>query len=85
MNLQEELIALLQDIQVTNTVAVEGEAMGLVIVKRIVEDEAVARLIAKIDAREDGVKGRMVSTPMIIEDEVLVIHVEDEVGLMKKI
>jgi len=84
MNLHEELIAPLRDILMINTVAVEDEAMGLVIVKIIVEDEAVVRLIATIDDREDAVKDRMVSSPMINEDEVLVTHAEDEVEMMKR-
>jgi len=85
MNLQEEVITPLQDILLTNTAAVTDGVMGLVIVKTIVEDEAIVLLIATVAARGDTVKDRTESTLMITEDEVLETHVEDEVEMMKKI
>jgi len=84
MSLWEEMIAPSQDILVTNTAVMADDAMGLVIVNRIVEGEAVVLLIATIVARGDAVKGRTVSTPMITDDALGTL-VEDEVERMKKI
>jgi len=85
MILQEEVIARLQDIPLTNTAAVTDKAMGLVIAKRIVEDEDIVLLIATIAARGETVEGRTVSTLMITEEGVLETHVEVEAERMKKI
>jgi len=85
MNLQGEVIVPLPDILVTNSAAVADGAMVLVIVKRIVEDEAFGLQIVTIAARGETLRVRKVSTPMITEDKVLETHVEDEVEMMKKI
>lgn len=83
---QEEKLAPLQDIVVTNTEADMSDMMSLVVVKIIIEEgTAVTHQIETNAERGGTVKNRMVFTPTTTDDELLVTRVEEEGVGMRKI